>query len=510
MKLSGVKARRALFHPKIWALRYVDDLGGTRHRLLCSSRNLTFDRSWDTLLVLDEADPDSESATVNTAPLARFLGELPRLTTRPLPKQRREQIASLRVSIGGVRLSVPDGFTTAELLPLGFTWSQPFPLPSARRSLLISPFLDVTTARKFSKAATTTRWLSRPETLDRIGADPLQGAEPFVLQRAAEREVGEDQDNVPVVLGETSVPEGLHAKTFLFENGIETTVITGSANATTAALASNVEFDVILTGPTKAVGIASMWEGSKEAPGFERVCQPYSAPEEPKEAAAAEETAWEIEAFHARLAQGPPVAYVESADPKTFALRLELPKEPSPGTTTVRPVTLPEAGWTRDVESEELAWIGLGLASVTPLFVVTTTAGTGSSRCTIASLLTAELHGDPADRRRAALTDFLKNQADVLRYLMLLLGDTTTAGGGGVSDGAGWLFNGPGGTRDDVIVFEPLVRALTLGGAALERVAKLHSDLHELQKDTSLLPEGWDELWDAVWQAHQHTGKGHR
>lgn len=508
--LRGGKTRPALFHPKVWALRYVDDLGGTHHRFLCSSRNLTFDRSWDTLLILDEADRDGDVATVDPSPLARFLGELPNLATRPLSDQRQEQISGLCVSLGAARLAVPEGFSTADLLPLGFPWSESFPLPSATRSLLISPFLDATTARRFSRAAHKTRWLSRPETLDRIGADPLQGTETFVLQRAAEREVGEDQDDAPTVLGEASVPEGLHAKTFLFENGSDTTVITGSANATTAALTSNVEFDVVLSGPTKVVGISTSWEGTKEAPGFERLCQPYTAPKDPEDAAAAEETSWEIQAFHARLAQAPPVAYVESTLSDTFTLRLELPDEPSPGSTTVRPVTLPEAGWTRAVAGGELAWKGLGLGSVTPLFVVTTTAGSGPSRCTIACLLTAELHGDPAERRRDALTDFLKNQADVLRYLMLLLGDTTTEEGSGTGDGAGWLLNGPGGMRDDVIVFEPLVRALTLGGAALERVAKLHHDLQELERDTPLLPEGWEELWGAVWEAHQQKLQARR
>src|SRR5262245_30632704 len=54
-RVIPVSARRpgGIFHPKVWVLRYVDPVNKVRYRLLVSSRNLTFDRGWDTLLVLD-------------------------------------------------------------------------------------------------------------------------------------------------------------------------------------------------------------------------------------------------------------------------------------------------------------------------------------------------------------------------------------------------------------------------------------------------------------------------
>ena len=42
-----------IFHPKLWALRFVDESQGPMYRLLVLSRNLTADRSWDTMLWLD-------------------------------------------------------------------------------------------------------------------------------------------------------------------------------------------------------------------------------------------------------------------------------------------------------------------------------------------------------------------------------------------------------------------------------------------------------------------------
>lgn len=41
------------FHPKVWIIRYVNPEKDVAYRFLCLSRNLTFDRSWDTVLTLD-------------------------------------------------------------------------------------------------------------------------------------------------------------------------------------------------------------------------------------------------------------------------------------------------------------------------------------------------------------------------------------------------------------------------------------------------------------------------
>lgn len=493
-----------LFHPKIWALRFADLDGGMTHRLVCLSRNLTFDRSWDTALVLDEHDGESSDAAIDTAPLVDFLGELPRLATRALGQARVEQMASLQQSLAAVELTAPPGFTRGTLLPLGFAWSGDLPIPDSTRSAVISPFLDITTVHRFGKTGRRPLLLSRPETLDRLGAQQLKGVDLFVLQRAAEREIGADLDEPALAQGEASVPEGLHAKTFIYEHGRQTTVVTGSANATNAGMAGNVEFDVVLTGPTNSFGVASMWEGSNEAPGFGRLCQPYSAAVQPLEPDDAEATAWEIESYHAFLAQDGLIAEVTDLGDGNYRLGLTLADRASPGVTVVRPITLPPAGWVRDISDTPLHWQTLSVGSITPLFVISTTAGAGSKRCTVAAVLTAELLGDPEHRRRDALAEVLRTQGDVLRYLAFLLGDAALLGGKTPGNGGSWGFDdGPGGSRQDIVLFEPLVRALTDGGSALQRVASLHEELAKLPNAAELIPEGWDDLWQAVWSAHR-------
>src|SRR5665213_1542888 len=65
--------RGGSFHPKMWVLRFSDDAGVLLHRLVITSRNLTFDRSWDTVVCLEEDD-----AGVRLPRVGEFLAELGR------------------------------------------------------------------------------------------------------------------------------------------------------------------------------------------------------------------------------------------------------------------------------------------------------------------------------------------------------------------------------------------------------------------------------------------------
>lgn len=67
--VAEVTPHEGVFHPKIWAVRFANRNGEHIHRVLISSRNITFDRSWDTILRLDE-DADSPH-TIDPGPLGR-------------------------------------------------------------------------------------------------------------------------------------------------------------------------------------------------------------------------------------------------------------------------------------------------------------------------------------------------------------------------------------------------------------------------------------------------------
>ena len=63
-------------------------------RLLCLSRNLTFDRSWDTLLRLDSNPLGGDrKPTLDPKPLQAFLTALPQLAQTALSRDRADQLA---------------------------------------------------------------------------------------------------------------------------------------------------------------------------------------------------------------------------------------------------------------------------------------------------------------------------------------------------------------------------------------------------------------------------------
>lgn len=523
-------ANDGVFHPKVWAMRFVDPSGTARHRVVVLSRNLTFDRSWDTALVLDES-PDG---TIPAAPAAEFLRTLPHLAVRPLATDRARQVEDLATSLAGVQLAAPDPFTSGELLPLGTGADTPWPFPErAHRLLAISPFLTRGAVRRLATITRERHLVSRTDTLDNLGAAAVDGWTTWVLQPLVENDespaddaadgppsssslapdVSPADDDAPHPAPQDAEPEsqdavvdrdgflerstGLHAKTFIVDEiGGQSTTVTGSANLTGAGWSRNVEFDAVLRGPTRRCGVAATFQGSKEAPGLVQVLEQHTVPDVPPSTDEEYAAARQLERFHQRLAASRPVLEIAALeeDRVTATLRLELPED-VPGPTTVRLLSLEHA---RELAGT-VEWV-LAPENVTPFLVVETSTEHATRRC----ILTARLRGDVGDRRQNAVLSVLTNRRDVLRYLVFLLGDpsydalvTELAGG----DGAGGTWS-TGGPDPQIALFEPLVRAAGRDPEALARVAGLVADLRSLP-DADLVPEGFDEVWDAVWQAHE-------
>jgi hypothetical protein len=230
-----------VFHPKIWVLRFEDADGRRRHRFLCLSRNLTMDKSWDTILQMEE---DPEQGGADPAPICDFLLDLPKLASAPLEDVRQEQLKSLAESLRSVTLEVPDPFRTAEFWPLGTPSGRGWPFPSEAKNLVaISPFLDTGFLSRLPRPRDS-RLVSRGETFDRVGGNAIPPEfSTWVLQRAAET----NNPDEPSDEGHLEVNAGLHAKTFVWDVARVGHVLTGSANGTGAAFNGNVEFSVLLS-----------------------------------------------------------------------------------------------------------------------------------------------------------------------------------------------------------------------------------------------------------------------
>lgn len=502
----------SIFHPKVWALRFAAPDGGMLHRLVVLSRNLTLDRSWDTALVLDE-DPDGP---IDAAPAAQFVRSLPSLTLRPIAAERMSEIDSLIETLEDVRLGVPAPFTSGELLPIGLNDDRVWPFSQGERLLAISPFLSKPAISGLGRMAPNRTLVSRADSLHMVGAKALDGWDSYVLQRLAEVDPGDDSVELPAEKpdGFLEVRDGLHAKTFVVdEPGGQSTVVTGSANLTSETWGTNAEFDVALHGPTKTCGVAAVLDGATtDVPGLSRILEQYTVTDQEGTTDEAIETAYALERFHQQLAAGGLVldisesksAVDEKARQVSATLTLTVPPDP-PGQTTIWPASLAGAQHGHPLAAK-MTW-SIAPIHVTPFIAVQTTAGDGAARATRLCVIKAELTGDIDGRRQDAVFSILDSPEKVLRYLAFLLGDPSYdalfAQLAGLDDekGSGWERRAMGGV--DIALFEPMVRAIGRDEDALARVASLVEDLRALPEGRKLVPEGFDELWDVVWQVHQ-------
>ena len=131
-----------IFHPKTWVLRFRDESQEPAFRLLVLSRNLTADRSWDTILWLD----GRRAGRINhgNAPLVRFVRSLRGLAVTPLSPDRHAVLTELAEELRRVEWELPNGVREVRFHPIGLRYSRRFPVEEhfrGYRKLVISPFV---------------------------------------------------------------------------------------------------------------------------------------------------------------------------------------------------------------------------------------------------------------------------------------------------------------------------------------------------------------------------------
>jgi len=475
--------RGSLFHPKVWVLEF--GRGEERsYRLLCSSRNLTSDRSWDVMVRLDSAP----SLVGDSGAVSDLLVALPGMAVVSLPEERVARIRELAERIRRVAWESPADIREVTLHALGVGRANTIDF-GGKRHLVISPFLsDDGLALVTERSKEKVRVVSRAESLEALTPETLQRLSGFVLDDAA-RDPDEAVDD-PLV--------GLHAKVVGLDRIDGSHLFIGSANATAAALGGNVEFMIELLGPQPRVGVESVF-GEESA--LRKLVIPYEAtgglqPSEKDKADHALEVALRalasVQLRNSVLADGE----------DTFAVTVAPLGDPSVGadfSAVVQLLTRP--GNSAPLPAQvglEARFSGLPLTDVTPFVVIRVRDARGEERSTV---VRAELIGDLPHRRDAVLARQIDSPQKFLQFLLLLLsiggldaGRSLLGGAGGIGD---WTGDGGG-------VFESLVKALGARSGALDDLARL---IERLRADNpAVLPAGFDELWASIWAAHTSLG----
>ncbi|MBS1890792.1 MAG: phospholipase D family protein [Actinobacteria bacterium] len=500
-----------VFHPKFWLLRFdAEETDEVRYRLLVLSRNLTFDRSWDTMLRLDAVLGERPvRAARGPRRVGSFVTDLIGLgvgATNPLDTGRRETLERMAEEAGRLQFELPDGVEACRFWPLGFDRTGAAEVFDGRRDrwLVISPFLgsgfldelglgadDLLVARPDELAALPERLR---ESVGRIAIlDPATGAEP---------EPGDDEAAAPASREDGLA--GLHAKLFVADAGWKARAWTGSANATAAAFGENVEFVVELEGPKSRLGVDRILGSDKDGLGtllVDYFHDPALAPDPERS-----RIERELDELARKIGSLPLALRASSESGAVWVLELEsegdLPQAPAGVEISVWPATLGDHRAVALSDRAPILWGGLELAQLTGFICIGLEFRPLGLTREVAMVL--PVSGLPSDRTRAVVTSVLSDPERVMRYLLFLLGGDDEA------EEAAWLVGGPSEEETDggwlglgagPTLLEALVRTLHRDPTRIDRVGRLLEDLGEDGAD--LLPRDFMALFATVTRARE-------
>jgi hypothetical protein len=486
-----------LFHPKIWFLRYTCDGEPDQYRLLCSTRNLTGDRSWDAVVRLDGYKKGGPAAT--NRPLAALIEHLPRLAVNALPEARVTRIAQLAEDARRIEWLLPDDVTEIALHAFGLPRTPALPDFRGYRHLIVSPFCNDEGIATLTPTRGEVTLISRNEDLDRLDPKTLAGIPTYVLDPLASLadpdDTGNDTDN--------SILTGLHAKIVVVERNRKAHVFVGSANATSAAFSGNVEFGVELMGGATRIGVDAFLADS--AP-FRQLLEPYSATGG-KESDPADEALRALENLLRDLASEHFTLTIGIDEPGYQAVLGSRKPLRIPQGFTVTAELLTVAGKAAQLVTDTPAsatFRGVAMADLTPFIALRATGPTGLQRGTV---VRATLINEPPGRLEEILARQVDSPEKFLRFLALLLGLVepgallaATGEGNSVSRAA------RGGGRAGVL--ELVLRALADQPESLRDLDRLVEKLQATEAGRTVLPPGFETLWRSVKNALEATLKG--
>jgi hypothetical protein len=506
--LVGPPQSGYLFHPKIWVLRFSPSdssiVETEKFRLICGSRNLTFDRSWDAAITLDGEVRGRHHAYNNA--LCDFLGSLPR-RAGGLSEKRQGRLTETLDLLNKVEWEKPNGvIDDKDWLKIHIFGAQPSSGPdtSGRRALVISPFLTTEGLMQMD-VSDELHVISRGDQLDALdqdGRDFVSDPRPSLFTLDDDAAVWDLEDEESGLRWELA---GLHAKVYIIERGHYAHVMIGSANATGPAWAGNDEILIEIVGKKAEYGIDTLIGEKSE---FRRILLEHTLGEPPARDPD-DDLRLKLERALQNLAGLEFRATIEGSDESgwtqsvrsTQPLDMRLPE----AEITVSLATLTEPPRSADASAFlDQTWKLGAITDATPFVAIRLRSG----QVEVSTLVLAQIEGGPADRIDRVLASQFTDPKAFLQFIALLL---ALAGGDGDgtaheilhgADGSSqaWILNGSG-------LLELMLRSLSRSPKTLDEVGRLMDRLRETEHGRAAIPDGWDEMWQSVKAAHEIVGE---
>lgn len=473
-----------LFHPKIWFLRYVSPDLPAQHRLLCLSRNLTNDHSWDIALRLDGEVTSRRAAS--REPLGALIRSLPGRAVAPLPAARAQRVQQLADEASRLQWELPPHVEEVLFHAFGVPGIRASPDFEGRRHLVVSPFADAGGLDRVTAGRRDAVVVSRAEALDRLPKTWLDGRGPFYL---VDTVGAQSQDEEAILL------DGLHAKAYVVERGWKSHIFVGSPNATGPAFEGNVEFLVELVGPRSKLGVDVLLDGDDGLGSLLVSYDPVGDLPVPE----SELEQKRLENLLRALAAKPWTVTVEGAsEPYEALVTAEALTVPEDVTASVELITRRSELQPFTSGAPELRFSAVTRVDVTP-FLGLRLRGRGGVE--VSGVVLAALVNDPEGRLDEVLAAQIDTAEKFLRFLALLLNVggqhllQMLAGSQGSSGSLATLGPAPG-------VFEVVLQALARSPESIEDLDRLVAQMQVTDRGREVLPPGFTDLWAVVLEAH--------
>jgi hypothetical protein len=504
--------REGVFHPKLWALRFVAEDGAIRYRVLCLSRNLTFDRCWDTVVALDGELTDRSNAIAANHPLGDLVEALPVMAQRPIPRARRQAIAKIGKELRRVRFNWPEGFdeNQCRFWAGGLDGRTLSPFGARKdKALIISPFVAEPFVRDFLDDVPETHLVSRPESLQEVPSGTLCRCKTV---RFLAPEVSDESDDAsPAVNGE--VLDGLHAKLFIIDRSWDASVFSGSFNATRHAFAHNVEFMVELVGKRSRFGVDEFLRQVKGETTFADLLKTYDVN---VPAAQIDFAKHELDDLiqavkRAVAAAGPRLVVTRAGEADLFDLTLSWTRAPRwpDRKFELRTWPITQHAERGQVVAASITFARLSCAGLTPLIAFSVAAKIGAAERESVFVMNLPLDGAPVDRQDRIVRSLIENRDQLLRYILFLLasGDEASTSSGDLRRLLESTGDAAGYGRQNPYLLETMLRALHRSPAQLERVASLLEVLRRQPGSSELLSDDFQKIWEPIWDAAREAAK---
>jgi hypothetical protein len=523
-----------IFHPKTWIMRFVSKDMPVLYRFLCLSRNLTFDRSWDTVLKLEGIVADREIGYGRNKSLYDFIDSLKNLAIINLNKDAKKNISIIQNEIRKVAFEVPDNFDDElTFYPSGidghFKQRQ---FVDFDRCLIISPFLTGDIVSNLSSRGNKNILISKSESLDTLDDNQYKSIKKttdiFIMEEGAEEPeeiVEETSDNsssnlsneVNGDVAHSNELRGLHAKLYIQEIGWNAEILTGSANATFPAFSGqNVEFMIGLNGKKSKVGIDRFIGNGKDSGSFMNLLRPYKRLGNIIEADDDITNLKELLNISKKaLLRLCLKIIIHPNDDDTYSLLINGNSKDNeiPQGVTIKcyPITLKEQDAVLYNTAEENGFIfrSISLASLTTFIAFNVTAVSEKRKASESFVLNLPAEGMPEDRDKNILLKIIKDKNRFIRYLLLILSDNpndilldellsaTSEKRDNSLNGENEIFI----FENNIPFLEELVRAFSRSREKIERIQRLIEDIKSANYNEDIIPEHFEKTWVAFIEA---------